>query len=193
MMADPEIAKSIGDRFDHVLVDEYQDTNRLQSRILMALKPDGQGVMVVGDDAQAIYTFRAATIRNILKFPNQFSPSAQIIPLEQNYRSTQPILDAANAVIGFAQDRFTQNSFSERQSKQRPGLTTVVDEVAQARYVAEQILRAREEGFLSNRKRFFFEHLITAPSSKSNSPDETSRSLIRGPEVSRGRSRQRWD
>ena len=146
MMADPDLAMEVGERFDHVLVDEYQDTNRLQSKILMRLKPNGRGVMIVGDDAQSIYSFRAATIRNILEFPNQFNPPASVITLEQNYRSTQPILDACNAVIGFAKERFTKNLFSDRQSKQKPGLTMVVDELAQARYVAEQILRAREEG-----------------------------------------------
>lgn len=98
MMADPDIAAEIGNRFDHVLVDEYQDTNRLQAKILRRLKPDGQGVMVVGDDAQSIYSFRAATIRNILEFPNEFNPPAKVITLEQNYRSTQPILEACNAV-----------------------------------------------------------------------------------------------
>ena len=146
MMADADLAAEIGDRFDHVLVDEYQDTNRLQAKILTRLKPDGQGVMVVGDDAQSIYSFRAATIRNILEFPNQFNPPAKVITLEKNYRSTQPILEACNAVIGFAKERFTKNLFSDRQSKQKPGLTTVADETAQARYVADQILRAREEG-----------------------------------------------
>jgi ATP-dependent DNA helicase UvrD/PcrA len=146
MMADVGLAEEIGQRFDHVLVDEYQDTNRLQAKILMRLKPDGQGVTVVGDDAQSIYSFRAATIRNILDFPNQFKPPAQVITLEQNYRSTQPILDACNAVMSLAKERFTKNLFSDRQSQQKPWLTTVVDEAAQARYVADQILRSREEG-----------------------------------------------
>jgi DNA helicase-2/ATP-dependent DNA helicase PcrA len=146
MMAASEIAEAIGEQFDHVLVDEYQDTNRLQAKILRRLKPDGQGLFVVGDDAQAIYSFRAATVRNILDFPERFPSRAQIITLEQNYRSTQPILDAANAVIGFAKDRFTKNLFSERESKVKPGLTIVADEQAQARYVAGQILKSREEG-----------------------------------------------
>jgi DNA helicase II / ATP-dependent DNA helicase PcrA len=146
MMADPDIAAEIGERFDHVLVDEYQDTNRLQAKILRRLKPDGHGVMVVGDDAQSIYSFRAATIRNILEFPNQFNPPAKVITLEQNYRSTQPILEACNAVIGFAKERFTKNLFSNRTSEQKPGLTTVANETEQARYVADQILRTREEG-----------------------------------------------
>src|SRR5215471_15572380 len=146
MMDDTELAAELGDRFDHVLIDEYQDTNRLQSQILLKLKPDGRGVTVVGDDAQSIYSFRAATVRNILDFPGQFDPPARIITLEQNYRSTQPILDACNDVIGFAKERFTKNLRSDRKSKQQPFLTTVMDETAQARYVAQQILNAREAG-----------------------------------------------
>ena len=146
MMNDADLAAELGSRFDHVLVDEYQDTNRLQSKILLKLKPDGRGVTVVGDDAQSIYSFRAATVRNILDFPDHFDPPARVITLEQNYRSTQPILDACNSVIGFAKERFTKNLRSDRKSKQRPFLTTVVDETAQARYVAQQILDAREAG-----------------------------------------------
>jgi DNA helicase-2/ATP-dependent DNA helicase PcrA len=146
MMKVEELAKEIGGRFDHVLVDEYQDTNRLQAKILLRLKPDGQGMMVVGDDAQAIYSFRAATIRNILDFPDKFKPRARVITLEQNYRSTQPILTACNKVIGFANERFTKNLRSERRSKQKPLLTTVEDETAQARYVPQRILAAREAG-----------------------------------------------
>jgi DNA helicase II / ATP-dependent DNA helicase PcrA len=148
MMKVEEIAKEIGDRFDHVLVDEYQDTNRLQSKILRKLKPDGRGLMVVGDDAQSIYSFRAATVRNILDFPEKYKPRARIVTLEQNYRSTQPILDACNHVMSFAKERFTKNLQSDRKSKQKPFLTTVADEAAQARHVAEQILQAREAGVL---------------------------------------------
>src|SRR5467141_3777258 len=115
-MEDPVLAGDIGGRFDHILVDEYQDTNRLQSSILLALKPDGQGLTVVGDDAQSIYSFRAATVRNILDFPGQFSPPACIITLDRNYRSTQPILAAANGVIELASERFTKNLWTERVS-----------------------------------------------------------------------------
>jgi DNA helicase-2/ATP-dependent DNA helicase PcrA len=85
-----------------VLVDEYQDTNRLQAAILLAMKPDGRGLTVVGDDAQSIYAFRGATVRNILDFPQHFAPPAQVLTLDRNYRSTQPILDAANRVIALA-------------------------------------------------------------------------------------------
>ena len=91
-----------------MLVDGYQDTNRLQAEILLKLKPDGRGVMVVGDDAQAIYSFRAATVRNILDFPDKFRPQACVITLEENYRSTQPILNASDKVMSFARERFTK-------------------------------------------------------------------------------------
>ncbi|MBD9454875.1 MULTISPECIES: ATP-dependent helicase [unclassified Rhizobium] len=146
MVSEPIIADDIGSRFDHVLVDEYQDTNRLQASILLALKPGGQGLTVVGDDAQSIYSFRAATVRNILDFPAAFSPSANIITLDRNYRSTQTILAAANAVIDLASERFTKNLWTERQSAQRPRLVTVRDEAYQARYVADKVLENREEG-----------------------------------------------
>ena len=97
-----------------MLVDEYQDTNAIQAAILLALKPDGKGLTVVGDDAQSIYGFRAATVRNILDFPKQFTPPAAIVTLDRNYRSTVPILDAANAVIALAKERFTKNLWSDR-------------------------------------------------------------------------------
>jgi DNA helicase II / ATP-dependent DNA helicase PcrA len=145
-MSDPRLAEDIGGRFDHVLVDEYQDTNRLQGSILLALKPDGRGLTVVGDDAQSIYSFRAATVRNILDFPNAFNPAADIITLDRNYRSTQPILAAANGVIGLAVERFTKNLWTERQSAERPQLVSVRDEADQARYITERVLENREVG-----------------------------------------------
>jgi DNA helicase II / ATP-dependent DNA helicase PcrA len=141
-----ELAEKLRKCFDHILVDEYQDTNVLQSKILRGLKPNGEGLMVVGDDAQSIYSFRAATIRNILDFPRHFVPAARIVALEQNYRSTQPILDACNAVIGLASECFTKNLRSNRISRQLPFLTTVNDETAQAVHAAEQIIEARENG-----------------------------------------------
>jgi DNA helicase-2/ATP-dependent DNA helicase PcrA len=146
MMAQPAIASDVASRFDHVLVDEYQDTNRLQASILLALKPNGKGLTVVGDDAQSIYSFRAATVRNILDFPGHFSPCAEICTLERNYRSTQPILAAANAVISFAKERFTKNLWSDRASAELPRLVSVRDETDQASYVATTILEYREAG-----------------------------------------------
>lgn len=146
MAGEPGFAAHMGARFDHVLVDEYQDTNRLQAAILAGLKPDGEGVTVVGDDAQAIYSFRAATVRNILDFPEGFSPPARIVTLERNYRSTQALLAAANAVIGLAEERFAKNLWSERGSDERPRLVAVRDETDQAACIAETVLANREEG-----------------------------------------------
>ncbi|MGE7369754.1 ATP-dependent helicase [Neorhizobium sp. NPDC001467] len=145
-MSEPLLAADIGARFDHVLVDEYQDTNRLQSTILMGLKPGGRGLTVVGDDAQSIYSFRAATIRNILDFPKSFEPPADIITLDRNYRSTNTILAAANGVIELARERFTKNLWTERQSAERPRLVSVRDENEQANYICEKILENRETG-----------------------------------------------
>ncbi|WP_109478050.1 ATP-dependent helicase [Paraburkholderia sp. C35] len=146
MAAEPAIAVDLSGRFDHVLVDEYQDTNRLQASILLALKPDGRGLTVVGDDAQSIYSFRGATVRNILDFPSHFDPPAKQVTLERNYRSTQPILEASNAVIGLASERYTKQLWTDRASAQRPHLVTVADEADQARYIVEQVLAAREAG-----------------------------------------------
>lgn len=144
--ADPELAAEMGGRFDHVLVDEYQDTNRLQAAILRGLKPDGRGVTVVGDDAQSIYAFRAAEVQNILQFPTQYDPPATIVTLERNYRSTQPILAAANAVIARAEQRFAKNLWSDRASDRKPALVAVRDDADQARFIADEILRNREQG-----------------------------------------------
>jgi DNA helicase-2/ATP-dependent DNA helicase PcrA len=155
-MSDPALADDIGGRFDHVLVDEYQDTNRLQSSILRALKPGGHGLTVVGDDAQSIYSFRAATVRNILDFPTQFSPSASIITLDRNYRSTQTILAAANGVIGLARERFTKNLWTDRASGSKPQLVTVRDETDQARCIVERILENRESGTLLKQQAVLF-------------------------------------
>uniref|UniRef100_UPI003FD8D05E ATP-dependent helicase n=1 Tax=Rhodoblastus sp. TaxID=1962975 RepID=UPI003FD8D05E len=143
---EPALAAELGGLFDHVLVDEYQDTNRLQASILLGLKPDGRGLTVVGDDAQSIYAFRAADVRNILDFPQKFSPPAEIVTLERNYRSTQPILAAANAVISHAKERFTKNLWTDRACLQRPALVVARDEADQANYVVEQVLEAREKG-----------------------------------------------
>jgi DNA helicase-2/ATP-dependent DNA helicase PcrA len=146
LMTDDKIGPKISGLFDHVLVDEYQDTNRLQAKILLKLKPDGRGLMAVGDDWQAIYSFRAATIRNILRFPKQFIPKARIIKLEQNYRSTQPILKACNAVIALSQEGYAKTLWSDRHSKIKPALVQVADEWAQANMIAQQILNARNQG-----------------------------------------------
>jgi DNA helicase-2/ATP-dependent DNA helicase PcrA len=155
MVAEPALAEQVGARFDHVLVDEYQDTNLLQAGILLALKPDGRGVTVVGDDAQAIYSFRGATVRNILDFPTQFSRAsaggpvpvaARVVTLERNYRSTQPILDVSNAVIAHAAERHAKTLWTDKPSAGRPQLVLVPDEAQQACWVADRILAHREGG-----------------------------------------------
>jgi DNA helicase II / ATP-dependent DNA helicase PcrA len=156
MVGEPAFAADIGERFDHVLVDEYQDTNRLQSSILLALKPDGHGLTVVGDDAQSIYSFRAATVRNILDFPSRFSPQAEVITLDRNYRSTQAILAAANGVIGLARERFTKNLWTDRASGGKPQLVSVRDEADQARCIVERILESRETGTLLKEQAVLF-------------------------------------
>ncbi|MEX5747799.1 ATP-dependent helicase [Massilia sp. X63] len=146
MAADPELGPELGALFDHVLVDEYQDTNRLQASIITGMKPGGEGVMVVGDDAQSIYAFRGATVRNILDFPKQFSQPAQVITLERNYRSTQPILDASNAVIAGARERHAKTLWTDKASSLKPQLVLIPDEAEQARWTCNRILEQRETG-----------------------------------------------
>jgi DNA helicase-2/ATP-dependent DNA helicase PcrA len=146
LAAEPALASEIGARFDHILVDEYQDTNALQASIVLALRPDGRGVTVVGDDAQSIYAFRGATVRNILDFPAQFMPPARIVTLERNYRSTQPILAAANGVIARAAEGYGKSLWSERESAERPQLVSVRDETEQAGFVVQEVLARREAG-----------------------------------------------
>jgi len=156
MMEEPPLAALVGDRFDHILVDEYQDTNTLQAQILFRMKPDGRGLTVVGDDAQSIYSFRAASVRNILDFPKQFRPPARVVTLEQNYRSTQPILDACNAVIGQASEGFRKELFSDKPSGERPQLVVATDEAAQVDYVVERVLGHREAGIDLKRQAVLF-------------------------------------
>ena len=146
MMADPQLGAEVGARFDHVLVDEYQDTNRLQAAILLGLKPEGAGLTVVGDDAQSIYSFRGATVRNILDFPQQFDPPARRVTLQRNYRSTQPLLEVSNAVIAQASERHDKTLWSDKAGSGRAQLVMVSDEAEQAVWVASRILEQREAG-----------------------------------------------
>jgi DNA helicase II / ATP-dependent DNA helicase PcrA len=145
LVEDPRIANDIGGHFDHVLVDEYQDTNRLQAEIIRRIRPDGRGLTVVGDDAQSIYSFRAAEVENILEFPEQY-PGAQVIKLEDNYRSTQAILDASNALMSEAGRTYHKALRSARGGGHRPRLVTVEDEQEEALYLCDEILERREQG-----------------------------------------------
>jgi DNA helicase-2/ATP-dependent DNA helicase PcrA len=147
MLEDESLAREMGADFDHILVDEYQDTNMLQAEILARLRPGGEGLTVVGDDAQAIYSFRAATVENIRRFPVDFSSA--VISLEENYRSTQRILDAANALIG-------KQLRSVKGAGDKPRYVTVADDAAQANYVVAQVLENREKAIALKRQAVLF-------------------------------------
>ena len=146
MMQNPALAMSLGKNFDHVLVDEYQDTSALQGEVIQALKPDGKGVTVVGDDAQAIYSFRAAAVDNILGFADRYTPKADVVVLAQNYRSTQQILDAANALMADGVRQHRKTLLGTRQSAHKPFYVSMDDAVSQAEYIASKILASREVG-----------------------------------------------
>jgi DNA helicase II / ATP-dependent DNA helicase PcrA len=147
LAVDSPAADHLASRFDHVLVDEYQDTNLLQADIVEALAPGGRGLFVVGDDAQAIYGFRAASSANMLAFPERF-PATQLIRLERNYRSVQPVLDVANAILSNASGVFDKNLRAVRNEREaaRPLMAQLDDESSEAVYVCEQILDHREQG-----------------------------------------------
>jgi DNA helicase-2/ATP-dependent DNA helicase PcrA len=145
LVEDPRIAQDISQHFDHLLVDEYQDTNRLQAAVINRICPHGRGLTVVGDDAQSIYSFRAADVENILNFETQF-PRATVIKLEDNYRSTQEILDASNILMSEAKASYPKALQAARGAGQRPLLVTVEDEREEALYLCDQILERREQG-----------------------------------------------
>jgi DNA helicase-2/ATP-dependent DNA helicase PcrA len=155
LLKDPKAGPAVRKLFDCVLVDEYQDTNVLQADIVYGLSPDGQGVTVVGDDAQSIYAFRAATVRNILDFPKHYQ-DATIVTLEQNYRSTSPILNATNEVIAQAKERYTKNLWSMTAVGERPRFVHCRDEDDQAEYIICRILAHREEGIDLRRQAVLF-------------------------------------
>ncbi|MET0293119.1 MAG: ATP-dependent helicase [Steroidobacteraceae bacterium] len=144
LMSEPRLAQHVGTHFDHVLVDEYQDTNILQAQILTGLKPSGEGLTVVGDDAQAIYSFRAAAVENILGFPQSFTPAAETVTLAQNYRSTQEVLDVSNALMAEAPRQHRKHLLAARGAGQMPRYISVDDTAAQAEYVCLEILKRRE-------------------------------------------------
>ena len=168
MMQTPALAQSLSKNFDHVLVDEYQDTSTLQGEIVHALKPDGTGVTVVGDDAQAIYSFRAAAVENILGFADRYKPKAEIVVLAQNYRSTQQILDSANALMSEGSRQHRKTLMGTRQSAQKPQYVSLDDAQGQAEYIVNKILATREIGGSLSATRSCSEARITATCSKSS-------------------------
>jgi len=140
-----EVRHRLSDRYHHILVDEYQDTNRLQSQIIRYLAATHNNVMVVGDDAQSIYSFRGANFRNIMDFPRDF-PGTKLIYLEQNYRSTQPILTFTNEIIQRAKERYEKNLFTRKEEGETPLLVRAENEQMQSRFVCQKVLELREEG-----------------------------------------------
>ncbi|HEY6482749.1 MAG TPA: ATP-dependent helicase [Steroidobacteraceae bacterium] len=156
MMSEPRLAQHVGAHFDHVLVDEYQDTNTLQAQILHAMRPDGAGLAVVGDDAQAIYSFRAAAVDNILGFPDRFQPRAEVITLAQNYRSTQEVLDVSNSLMAEAPRQYRKHLLSTRGQGARPRIVTVDELQTQAEYVCTEVLRRREANVPLRRQAVLF-------------------------------------
>jgi DNA helicase-2/ATP-dependent DNA helicase PcrA len=140
-----DIRRRLADKYEYILVDEYQDTNLLQADIIYLLAGPYHNVMVVGDDAQSIYAFRGANFKNIITFPERF-PGARIIKLEENYRSRQPILDLTNAIIETADEKYSKHLFTQRKGGDKPILAACSSENAQSRYVIEKILAMAASG-----------------------------------------------
>ena len=156
LVSEPKLATHVSANFDHILVDEYQDTNTLQARILDAMRPDGAGLAVVGDDAQAIYSFRAAAVDNILGFSQRYTPPAEVVLLGQNYRSSQAVLDASNALMAEAPRQYRKHLLAVRGGGSMPRYVSVDDLDSQAEYVATQILQRREAGTALRRQAVLF-------------------------------------
>ena len=156
MMQDSKLAQHVSGNFDHVLVDEYQDTNRLQGEIVKGLRPDGSGVTVVGDDAQSIYSFRGAAVDNILGFPDQYVPRAELVTLAQNYRSVQPVLDVSNALMSDAPRQHRKHLIATRGSGARPKYITCDELQGQAEFVCSEVLKRREAGVALRKQAVLF-------------------------------------
>jgi DNA helicase-2/ATP-dependent DNA helicase PcrA len=142
---DQHAREMISHLYRYILVDEYQDTNRLQADVICKLASTHQNVMVVGDDSQSIYAFRGATFKNIMEFPTLF-PGTTFYKLEENYRSTQPILNLANCIIEEAAEKYSKHLFTRKLDGPLPTLAEAAGENAQSRFIAQKILELREEG-----------------------------------------------
>ena len=140
-----QVRRRLSQIYRFIMVDEYQDTNYLQSQIIRLLAATHNNVAVVGDDAQSIYSFRGANFRNIMDFPEAF-PGTRIIKLEENYRSTQPILNLTNKIIQRAKERYDKRLFTHKQEGETPVLVQAESEQMQSRFVCQKILELREEG-----------------------------------------------
>ncbi len=145
LLAAPGAGRTVAGSFSHVLVDEYQDTNTIQADIVLAHRDAGAQITVVGDDAQAIYGFRAASVANLWHVRDRLDDST-VVTLQQNYRSTQPILDAANAVIARSPNLTPKVLQATRPGIGRPHLRICADEAEQSTVVCDRVLELREEG-----------------------------------------------
>ncbi len=145
LLLDESACTTISRQYRYILVDEYQDTNRLQAEVIRQLAMTHNNVMVVGDDSQSIYAFRGATFKNIMEFPVLF-PGAAVYKLEENYRSTQPILNLANCIIDEAAEKYTKRLFTKKIDGPLPALVEAAGENAQSRFIAQKILELHEEG-----------------------------------------------
>ncbi|MFQ5684252.1 MAG: ATP-dependent helicase [Candidatus Binatia bacterium] len=145
LAAHENVRARLSDTYRFVMVDEYQDTNYLQAKIIRLLAATHDNVMVVGDDAQSIYSFRGANFRNIMDFPKEF-PGTRMISLEENYRSTQPILSFSNEIIQRARERYEKNLFTCKEDGDTPLLVQAESEQMQSRFVCQRVLELREEG-----------------------------------------------
>src|SRR5689334_3337218 len=143
--ASATMREQLSDQYRYIMVDEYQDTNKLQAQIVKLMTARHDNVAVVGDEFQSIYSFRGASHRNMLEFPKLF-PKAKIIKLEENFRSTQPILDVANAIISDVKESFKKRLYSRIEGGQAPVVVSTHDENEQSRFVAQRIADLREEG-----------------------------------------------
>ncbi len=140
-----KLRDQMSDQYRYIMVDEYQDTNKLQAQIVKLMTARHENVAVVGDEFQSIYSFRGASHKNMLEFPKLF-PAAQVIKLEENYRSTQPILNVANAIVEDVKDSYKKRLFSQIPGGEPPVVVSANDENEQSRFVAERINELREEG-----------------------------------------------
>jgi DNA helicase-2/ATP-dependent DNA helicase PcrA len=145
----PDVQETLSQTYRYIMVDEYQDTNKIQADIIRFLAATHNNVMVVGDDSQSIYAFRGANFRNIMDFPTMF-PGTKIIKLEENYRSTQPILEIANVIIGRAREKYTKVLFTQKEYGAVPAIVVAGDERMQSRFVSQRVLELREEGIPLN-------------------------------------------
>ncbi|MEJ2364077.1 MAG: ATP-dependent helicase [Deltaproteobacteria bacterium] len=145
LKGEQEICSQLSAQYRYLLVDEYQDTNRLQAEIVQALATSHQNVMVVGDDSQSIYSFRGAHFRNILDFPKLF-PQASVLKLEENYRSPQPVLDLANGIIQSSRQKYTKCLYTREDKGERPWLIRPEDESAQSDYICRKIEELQFKG-----------------------------------------------